>query len=122
MKKILIVEDDELLLQVVADKFESQGYDVHTAVDGSDGLIKFEKYHPDIVLVDIIMPKKSGIDMIAAVAEKYPDHPASIFVLTNNTETEIMAAAVSYEVAGYILKSEHELQRIVEIVEKKLKK
>lgn len=120
MKKILIVEDDELLLGVMSEQFEEHGYKVITAVDGSDGLQKFLTEQPDLAIVDVIMPQKSGIEMLEAIHARNPEDKTPVIILTNTNEGETMAAAISQKVIGYLLKSEQALAHIVEFVEKKL--
>jgi two-component system OmpR family response regulator len=59
-KRILIVDDNRFFLQVLGDEFTEAGFEVTTAEDGTEGLEKFEKVRPDVVIVDKIMPKMGG--------------------------------------------------------------
>lgn len=122
MKKILIVEDDELLLGVLSTQFEEHGYAVTTAVDGMDGFEKFKRVQPDLVVVDIIMPKKTGMEMLTEIHHAYPEDKTPMVVLTNTNEMDTMAEALSHKVVAYLLKSSQELEHIVELVEKKIGK
>src|SRR5260370_41987018 len=61
---VLVVEDDIVVRQTCTMLLEDEGFDVVTAIDGIDGLRKFHKLTPDVVLTDIIMPEKEGISLI----------------------------------------------------------
>lgn len=63
-KKILIVEDEVLMLEMMKMRFEADGFDVITAENGKDGLLKSLSDKPDLMLVDLLMPEMSGIEMI----------------------------------------------------------
>ena len=62
-KKILVVEDDPVILEAVVYNLEAEGYKVDTASDGTDGLEAARKLRPDIVLLDIMLPNMSGLDV-----------------------------------------------------------
>ncbi len=59
-KRVLIIDDNHFFREVMTNEFSEAGFEVSTAEDGEDGLIKYEKVHPDVVLVDKIMPKMGG--------------------------------------------------------------
>lgn len=59
-KRVLIVDDNHFFREVMTNEFSEAGFDVSTAEDGEDGLLKFERLHPDVVIVDKIMPKMGG--------------------------------------------------------------
>jgi two-component system OmpR family response regulator len=59
-KRVLIVDDNHFFREVMTNEFSEAGFDVSTAEDGEEGLRKFEKTHPDVVIVDKIMPKMGG--------------------------------------------------------------
>lgn len=122
MKKILIVEDDELLLGVLSSQFEEHGYEVITAVDGIDGFDKFKSLHPDVIIADIVMPKKTGLEMLEMIHHTFPEDTTPVVVLTNTNEMDAMAEALSQKVVAYLLKSSQELENVVEVVEKKIGK
>lgn len=64
MVKILVIDDDKLLRVTIRRMLQAAGYTVAEAVDGDDGLRRFEKEQPDLVLADILMPNKEGIETI----------------------------------------------------------
>src|SRR6185312_1768937 len=95
-KKILIVDDDSLLLKILADQFSQNGFEVVTANDGEAGLELFKKEKPDIVLADVLMPKKTGIEMLEAIRQEFPDDKTPAFILSDSTEMENVEGAVQH--------------------------
>jgi len=80
MTKILIVEDEPNMVAGLRDNFEFEGYEVLSAYDGSEGLEKALATSPDLVLLDVMMPKMSGLDVCKQIKAKRPSIP--IIMLT----------------------------------------
>lgn len=78
MKKILFAEDDELILNMVAYKLKQEGYLVSTAKDGNEAIESFNSDKPDIVLTDIMMPFKSGLEVTHMIKKSQPEVPVVI--------------------------------------------
>jgi len=83
MNKLLLVEDDAVLLEMYKDKFVHEGFEVQTAVDGQDGIEKMKMFKPDIVLLDLIMPKVTGFDVLKLAKDDPLLNKIPILVLTN---------------------------------------
>lgn len=83
MNKILLVEDDKIILEMYHDKFINEGFDVETASDGQDGINKMKTFKPDIVLLDLIMPRVSGFDVLKMAKADPELKKIPILVLTN---------------------------------------
>jgi len=73
MAKILLVEDDELVRDMLAQVLQKAAHEVTCAVDGEDAAKILQEMHPDIMVTDIIMPKKSGITLISEVKNRHPN-------------------------------------------------
>ena len=69
MKKILIIDDEEITLELLSSILENEGYEVLTALDGERGLQLFRDNPVDLVFTDMIMPKKDGLETILALRE-----------------------------------------------------
>lgn len=104
--KVLIVEDDSFLLKMYSKKFELEGFEVQTAADGADGLAKMKSFQPGLVLMDIMMPKMSGLEAM----EKAKADPATrnipVLVLTNLSTTDDAENAVKKGAVGFLVKSD----------------
>src|SRR5882724_12815069 len=98
-KKILIVEDEEAMLRLLSDALSEAGFQVVTAKDGVQGLGNAKTYHPDLILLDIILPEMDGITMMKTLRETDEwGKNVPIIVLTNlNADDAIMKAVVDNE-------------------------
>ncbi len=73
LKRVLVVDDDEAILEMVQDALESAGYAVLTAKDGAEALISFATQRPDVVLLDVMMPRMDGGATLAELRRLYSD-------------------------------------------------
>lgn len=80
--KVLIIEDEHALQTVMSDRLEDEGFDVIEALDGREGLTKYNEYKPDVIILDILMPRYDGFHVLDAL-RKNEDHDVPIYVLTN---------------------------------------
>ena len=83
MYKILLVEDDKILLEMYRDKFKHEGFEVFTAGDGQEGIEEMRLVKPDVVLLDLIMPKVTGFEFLKLVKVDPTLNKIPILVLTN---------------------------------------
>jgi len=74
-KKLLIVDDDLLFRQMLVEILETQGYKITDAENGEEGVQTFVKFHPDLVITDIRMPKKNGLQMAQEILRYSPNTP-----------------------------------------------
>jgi len=117
-KKILIVEDDLPLLGSLKDEFKGQGFKVLTAQDGMEGLEMVKKERPDLVLIDILLPKLDGISMAREI-NKLKFGTAMIF-LTNLSDAEHISDAVAVGMVDYLVKSDWSINDVVARAKQKL--
>lgn len=117
-KKILIAEDEPAMLNALTDRFKEEGCAVLRAENGKTALDLAIKEKPDVLLLDILMPKMSGMEVLAAVrtgsdwGKKVP-----IIMLTNvSPNEEIMGGVVKNEPSFYLIKSDWKLYDVVQKV------
>lgn len=105
MAKILLIEDEEAVREMLQDELSVQGYDVQEAANGEEGLSKFLQETPDLVLCDRAMPGMSGYDLLAHLRHNYPQHDKIPFVfLTALTDPRDKGSVDHLCPAGYIEK------------------
>lgn len=119
-KKILIVEDETPLLDSLKEKFIGEGFNVFTAVDGIEGLEIAKKEKPNLVLIDILLPKKDGVTMAKEI--KALNLGISMIFLTNLSDAEHISDAISVGMVDYLVKSEWNIDDLVKRVKEKLEK
>ena len=118
-KKILIVEDDKSYLWILRQSFENEGFSVLFAEDGEEGLEAAIKEKPDLILLDILMPKMDGITMARKLKEKGTE--SYIMFLTNFKDAEHVSQAVeAVNETDYIVKSDLHVDQIIVRVKKRL--
>lgn len=112
-KTVLIIEDDESMVEALIDKFDSSGFKVLSAGDGKEGLELALSKHPDIILLDILMPKMDGLSMLKKLKEDKWGFLAPVVILTNLADSQKMSEALEIGVVDYIIKAETKLSDIV---------
>lgn len=120
MKKILIVEDEEILLKDLADKFTETGFEILTAKDGQEGLNVAFKNHPDLILLDIVMPVMDGMTMLYQLRRDPWGKEVEVILLTNLSDSDKIADSYSEGVHDYLVKSDWSLDDIMAKVKGKL--
>jgi len=115
MRKILIAEDDFFIRDIYSKVFSLSGYDVKVALDGNDAFEKIKTEQFDMILLDIMMPRMTGIDVLKGVrALSTPAKSTPIFIITNLGQQNVIEEAFKLGMDGYILKSQVSPQQIVD--------
>ena len=119
MPKILVVEDDKLLLKIYKTNFTVMGYEVDTASDGEVGWEKIKQEHFDAILLDIRLPKLSGIQILSLIKnERLLDKVGPVIVLSNVDDEKAEKEALDLGAVRYLSKDKVTPQLVVEEVAK----
>ncbi|MBU2219647.1 response regulator, partial [Patescibacteria group bacterium] len=86
--KVLLVEDDRFLSEMYATKLADSGFEVETAFDGEEGLIKIKEFQPKLVLLDIVLPKKDGFEVLKTLKDGELLNGIKVIALTNLGQKE----------------------------------
>ena len=121
-KKILLCEDDELLREMYALKLEKAGYEVVKAVDGQESLDKAKGENPKLILLDVMMPKMDGFQVLQNLRKESKLSKTPIIMLTNLGQEEDIKKGQEFGATDYVVKSNVTPQQVVEKVEKTIKK
>ncbi len=119
-KKVLVVDDEESVREIYRHEFTNSGYQVVTASDGEEGLLKAGEAHPDVILLDIMLPKMSGIDVLRALKENELTKKIMVLLLTNLGEETIIKEGFELGADGYLLKVSYTPAQVVDEVKKAL--
>ncbi|MDP3779473.1 MAG: response regulator transcription factor [bacterium] len=103
--KILVVDDDPFILDMYVLKFKEQGFQIDTATDGKMALEKIDSGSPNIVLLDVVMPKMDGFDVIKKIQERGEPRTFKILFLTNFGQKEDVDRGMQLGADGYIIKA-----------------
>lgn len=120
MTKIAIIEDDAAISQMYRIKFEAEGFTVETAGNGKLGLELLEKFRPDIVLLDLMMPEMNGDELLVALRQTDWGKDLKVIVLTNMGEQEAPDRLRALDVSAFIVKADMTPRQVAELVKKQL--
>lgn len=125
MAKVLIVEDDAILVEMYQAKFEIEGHDVRIATNGEAALDALKTFSPELILLDILMPKLNGFHVLKEIKKKPNLRQIPVILLTNLGEAEVdmnQELASALGVSDYLIKSHHTPDEVVEKVVRTLGK
>ncbi len=124
MAKILLVEDDMILAEMYQAKFELEGHDMKVVNNGEDCLKLLKNYTPDLILLDILMPKLNGFHVLKEIKKQPNLRQIPIILLTNLGQAEVdmnQELAHALGVNDYLIKSHHTPDEVVDKVLRVLK-
>ncbi len=112
--KILVVEDDKFLRELICRKLIKEGYDVHEAIDGEDGLKKAKEVIPDLVLLDLILPGIDGFEVLARIKENPKTSILPIVILSNLGQKDEVEKGLKLGAIDFLIKAHFTPEEIVE--------
>lgn len=115
--KVLLVDDDAFLRDMYATKFIECGHEVDASPDAADALRKIKEKEFDVVLLDMIMPGMSGLDLLNEIKKSGLNNKTKYVVLSNQSEASDQAASKEAGAVGYIIKAEMVPSDVVKQVE-----
>ena len=119
---ILIAEDEKPMLKALVDKFTHEGFNVIESKNGEEALKSALQKHPNIILLDLVMPKMDGLVVLKKLREDGWGKTVPIIILTNlNMDNKIIREVVALEPSFYLMKSEVKLEEIISKVKEILK-
>lgn len=118
--KILIVEDDTFLAGIYANKFEKEGFEICLGTDGEMGLKTAQKEKPDIVLLDILLPKLDGFEVLEKLKADAATKSIPVILLTNLGQKEDVDKGLKLGAADYLIKAHFMPSETVDKVKKVL--
>src|SRR3989338_124185 len=120
MSKILFVEDEQALQKTLGDLLSGEGYNVISAFDGETGLKMVKSEKPDLVLLDLILPKMHGFDVLKQVKEDSETQDIPLIVLTNLEGMGDVEKALELGATTYLVKANYSLDEVLAKVRKAL--
>lgn len=119
-KLILIVEDEPPLSEILKDHFENEGFRIIVAKDGEEGLGLALSKKPDMILLDINLPKLNGLDMLKQLRTYEAGKSIPAIALTNLNDTKEVNEALASGVSDFLVKADWSIADVVESVRRKL--
>ena len=115
-KRVLLVEDDRFLRRACEASLRQRGLAVTTAADGEEGLRLARSEKPDLILLDMLMPKLSGLEVLRALRGDDATRGVKVLILSNSSREQDIAEVSNLGISGYFVKSNLSLQELGELV------
>jgi CheY-like chemotaxis protein len=119
---IVIIDDDEALVEALRDRLSAKGYTVSTATNGKDGLALALQKHPDLIILDIVMPQMNGWEVLDGLEADEWGKTAHVVMLSNSDDMENVSQAMEHNMREYIIKGSWPLDQLVLKIEEKTEK
>jgi len=119
-KHVLLVEDDRFLRRACETKLKQRGFDVRVAADGEEALVRVRERIPDLILLDLLMPKLDGLAVLAILRADETTCSIPVVILSNSSKELEMHEASTLGALAYWIKSNLSLQEICDRVERLL--
>ncbi len=119
--KILIIENEPATRRVLSDKLKLENFIISEAANGLDGLEKALSEHPDLIILDLFMPKMNGIQVLKNLHEDSWGKLVPVIILTNQNDDPHILDAIKDKNCDYLLKTNHNLASIIQKIKSKLK-
>ena len=120
-QKVLVVEDDEFLLELYSTKLLMDGFQVFSASDGERGLRFAKEKKPDLILLDIILPKMDGLDVLREIKKHKETQNIPVVLLTNLSQKDEVQEGLKAGAEDYLIKAHFIPSEVVEKIKKILK-
>jgi len=114
MAKILIVEDDRFLRELIARKLKNEGYEVAEAVDGEEGLKRIKEERPNLVLLDLILPGIDGFEVLEKAKKDPETAQIPVIILSNLGQREEVERGLKLGATDYLIKAHFTPGEIIE--------
>jgi DNA-binding response OmpR family regulator len=120
-KKILIIEDDKFLRELIAQKLLKEDFEVSEAIDGEEGLKKVKEEKPDLILLDLILPGIDGFEALARMKEDPALSSIPVIILSNLGQKEDVERGLKLGAVDYLIKAHFTPGEIIEKIKTNLK-
>lgn len=119
-KKILLIEDEKIMINLLEKKLTKEGYDISVARDGEEGLIKMRQSKPDLVLLDIVMPKMGGLEVMEEMVKDKELNKIPIIIISNSGQPVELDEAQRLGAKDWLIKTEFDPQEVLDKVIKQI--
>lgn len=121
MKKILLIEDEKILAEMYRDKFTRAGFKVFLAFESKEGLVLAKKERPDLIVLDILLPKENGISFLTRLRKESEISSIPVVAFSNYDDPETKRQAAKLGAKDYLIKTSYTPQEIVKKIKGYLK-
>ncbi len=120
--KILIIEDDRFLLKLYSDKLKREGFEVVGSLTGEEGLNRLAFENPDLILLDLLLPKKNGFEVLSELKLSPEFKKIPVIILTNLGQESDVKTGLAMGAVAYLVKTDFSVNQLPAIVKETLLK
>lgn len=102
--KLLVVDDEKDIVETLKSRLIREGYEVVIAFDGEEALVRVKEDNPDIILLDLMLPKLNGFEVLTEIRQKFKDKWRPVIIISGQTELETVSKSYSLEADHYLTK------------------
>lgn len=102
--KLLLVDDDLEIVEMLQQRLTREGYEVVVAFDGEEALVKVKEANPDVIILDLMLPKLNGFEVLKEIREKFKDKWRPIIILSGQVDLDSVRKGYSMEADHYLTK------------------
>ena len=121
-KKILLIEDEEIMINLLQKKLIQEGYDVTIARDGVEGMEKMRESKPELILLDIIMPRMGGFEVMEEMQKDESLKDIPIIIISNSGQPVELGRAKELGATDWLIKTEFDPQEVIDKIKKQFNK
>ena len=120
MKKVLVVEDEQLIADLLQKKMREEGYYAFVAKDGEEALAQIREERPDIVLLDIVLPRLNGFEVLSEMRKDEELRKIPVIIISNSGQPTEIEKAKEAGVRDWLVKTEFDPQEVLEKVQRQI--
>ncbi|MEA2092796.1 MAG: response regulator [Patescibacteria group bacterium] len=121
MKKILIIEDEKMLTDIYEERFKREGFEVYSAVSAEEGLKKTIGIKPDLIILDILLPRGNGTDFLEKMNKIDDLKDIKVIAYSNYDDNETREKAIGLGAKEYLIKTNYTPKEILDLINKYIK-
>ena len=121
-KKILIIEDDRFLLKLYSEKIKREGFEVAESLTGEEGMSKIFVEKPDLVVLDLVLPRKNGFEVLGEMKLSPETKDIPVIILTNLGQESDIKRGLEMGADAYLVKTDISMNKLPEIIKEHLSK
>jgi len=119
-KDILLIEDEEILANLLVKRLKEEGYNISLAKNGEEGLVRIKDEKPDLILLDIVMPKKGGFEVLEEMQKNPEMKDIPVVVISNSGQPVEISRALELGVKDYLIKTQFNPEEVIKKVKKQI--
>ena len=119
-QKVLIIEDDRFLRKIYKNKLEAEGFEVTEAIEGEEGLHKSVSDSPDLIVLDLMLPRKDGFDVLQDIKKNPQTKDIPVIILTVLGQESDIKRGLDLGATNYLIKGQTDLNQVVKVVKQTL--